>query len=69
MKRGVKQTNNVATKEDIRYCLSGVGEILLVSSDNILTLLECTLREQEHLKRENGNEMEKYLLLANQQCI
>ena len=30
---------------------------------------EWHFREHEHLKRENGNEMEKYLLLANRQCI
>ena len=30
---------------------------------------EWLFREQEHLKRENGNGMEKYLLLANRQCI
>ena len=33
---------------------------------NYPTFFECIFREQEHLKRENGNEMEKYLLLANQ---
>ena len=31
--------------------------------------LEWLFREQEHLNRENGNEMEKYLLLVNQQWI
>ena len=30
--------------------------------------LEWHFREQEHLKRENGNEMEKYLLIANRKC-
>ena len=33
------------------------------------TFFEWHFREQEHLKRENGNEMKKYLLLVNQQCI
>ena len=32
------------------------------------TFLEWHFREQKHLKRENGNEMEKYLLLVNRQC-
>ena len=31
--------------------------------------LEWLFREHEHLKRENENEMEKYLLIANQQWI
>jgi len=31
------------------------------------TLFEWHFRELEHLKDENGNDMEKYLLLANQQ--
>ena len=38
------------------------------SFSNISTFFEWNFREREHLKRENGNEMEKYLLLANQQC-
>ena len=33
------------------------------------TFFEWHFREQEHLKRENGNEMEKYLLLVNRQCF
>ena len=33
------------------------------------TLFEWIFREQKHLKHENGNEKEKYLLLANRQCI
>ena len=32
----------------------------------LLTFFEWHFREHEHLKRENENEMEKYLLLANQ---
>ena len=39
------------------------------SYPNISAFFEWHSREQKHLKRENGNEMEKYLLLANQQCI
>ena len=39
------------------------------SYSSISTFFEWHFREHEHLKRENGNEMEKYLLLANQQCI
>ena len=36
---------------------------------SISAFLEWLFREQEHLKRENGNKMEKYLLLAHQKCI
>ena len=40
------------------------------SFSSIPTFFEWHSREQKHLKRENGNgnEMEKYLLLANRQC-
>ena len=38
------------------------------SLPNLSAFFEWHFREQKHLKRENGNEMEKYLLLANQQC-
>ena len=39
------------------------------SLPNLSAFFEWHFREQKHLKRENGNEMEKYLLLANRQCI
>ena len=42
--------------------------VVFSSFSSIPTFFEWHFREQEHLKRENGNEMEKYLLLANRQC-
>ena len=40
----------------------------LVSIPSFRHFFEWHFREQEHLKRESGNEMGKYLLLANRQC-
>ena len=41
---------------------------VLSSISKDTAFLEWLVREQEHLKRENGNGMEKYLLLASRQC-
>ena len=46
------------------------GNAVFSSFNSILSaFLEWLFREQEHLKCENENEMEKYLLLANQQWV
>ena len=41
--------------------------VVFSSFSSISTFFEWHFQEQKHLKRENGNEMEKYLLLANRQ--
>ena len=67
-----KQTT-ISTTTELDYLLLSASERNAVfSSFNTAILLlsaffEWLFREQEHLKRENGNEMKKYLLLANQQ--
>ena len=74
---GCNQTNNDFDNDRTRFSfllLSASERNAVFSSFTTAILLlsaffECIFREQEHLKRENGNEMEKYLLLANQQCI
>ena len=43
--------------------------VVFSSFSSISTFFEWHFQEQKHLKRENGNEMEKYLLLANRQWI
>ena len=64
----IKQTTISTTTElDFLLLLSESDRNAVFSSfhPNFSTFFEWLFREQEHLKRENGNEMEKYLLLAN----
>ena len=65
-----KQTTISTTTElDFLLLLLSASERNAVFSrySNNPTFLEWQFREQKHLKRENGNEMEKYLLLVNRQ--
>ena len=67
-----KQTTiSIKTELDFLLLLSASERNAVSSSFHPIfsAFLEWLLREQEHLNRENGNEMEKYLLLANRQCI
>ena len=60
----------ISTMTELDFLLLSASErnAVLSSFTNNSTIFEWLFREQEHLKRENGNEMEMYLLIANQQC-
>ena len=67
----VKQTISTTTEIDFIILSASERNAAFSSFTNPIfsAFLEWLFREQEHLKRENGNEMEKYLLLVNRQCI
>ena len=58
--------SNVLSKKNFQN-FPPLCQLIKFPSHNTI-FFEWHFREQKHLKRENGNEMEKYLLLANQQC-
>ena len=66
-----QMTISTTTELDFLLLSTSEGNVVLSSFNPTILLLsaffEWLVREQEHLKRENGNEMEKYLLIANQQ--
>ena len=64
-----QMTISTTTELDFHLLSASERNAVFSSFSNNSAFLEWHFREQEHLKRENGNDMEKYLLLANQQCI
>ena len=69
-RNSIKQQKTISTTAELDYSfllLASERNAVFSSFSNNSTFFECNFREQEHLKRENGNENEKYLLLVNRQ--